>query len=203
MKVLVVLLGLGYPFLVYLGLSVLGPRTLALVLGGVLALRLAFTWRRAGRRDLVSLGFLAGLIGAVLGLAAVFNEQRFLLFAPVAVNLALLVAFARTLPDGPSMVETFARLQGHTLSEAKVRYCRHVTEAWCAFFVANAAVIAWLALTARVVAWTVYAGVIAYGLVGIGFVVERGYRAWRFRDYRDGVGDAIMQRIFPPREVPP
>jgi uncharacterized membrane protein len=151
----------------------------------------------------VSLGFLAGLIGAVLGLAAVFNEQRFLLFAPVAVNLALLVAFARTLPAGPSMVETFARLQGHTLSEEKVRYCRHVTEAWCAFFVANGAVIAWLALSARVVAWTVYTGAIAYVLVGIGVVVERGYRAWRFRDYRDGVGDAIMQRIFPPREVPP
>jgi uncharacterized membrane protein len=203
MKVFTGLLSLAYPFVVFVGLWAFDPRGVALVLAAILTVRLLFSLRRARRPDLVSLGLLAGLMAIVLGLAAVFNEQRFLLFVPVLVNAALLLSFARTLASEVSMVETFARLQGHTLSPEKRRYCRHVTQAWCLFFVANGSVIAYLALTVRVVAWTVYTGLIAYMLVGLGFVVEHVYRAWRFRDYRDGTADAVLRRLFPPREVAP
>ncbi|MGH7266187.1 MAG: hypothetical protein ACREMB_15275 [Candidatus Rokuibacteriota bacterium] len=203
MKAFTWLLSLGYPFVVFVGLWTFDPRGVALVLAGILTVRLLFALRRAQRPDLVSLGLLAGLMAIVLGLAAAFNEQRFLFFVPVLVNAALLLSFARTLGGEISMVETFARLQGHTLSPEKRRYCRHVTQAWCLFFIANGGVIAYLALTARVVAWTIYTGLVAYMLVGLGVAVEHVFRAWRFRDYRDGTADAILRRLFPPREVAP
>jgi uncharacterized membrane protein len=203
MKLLTNLLFLGYPFVVFVGLGSLEPRTVALALAGILTARLLLALRHARRADLVSLGLFAGLMASVLGLAAAFNEERFLLFVPVLVNGALLLSFARTLGGEVSMVETFARLQGHALSPEKRRYCRRVTRAWCLFFVANGGIIACLALTGRVVAWTIYTGLAAYMLVGLGFAIEHVYRAWRFRDYRGGGVDATLRRLFPPREVPP
>ena len=41
--------------------------------------------------------------------AALFDDGRLFLFVPVLINAALLVAFGRTLVNGPSTVETFAR----------------------------------------------------------------------------------------------
>jgi uncharacterized membrane protein len=203
MKPFTWILSLGYPFMVFVGLWVFDARTVTLALACVLAVRLSLALRRAYRPDLVSLGLFAGLMASVLGIAAAFNEQRFLLFIPVLVNAALLLSFARTLGREVSMVETFARLQGHTLSPEKRRYCRHVTRAWCLFFVVNGGVIAYLAMTARVMAWTMYSGLVAYLFVGLGFAIEYVYRAWRFRDYRDGTADAVLRRVFPPREAVP
>jgi uncharacterized membrane protein len=194
-------LSLAYPFVVLIGLWAFDPRTVALLLAALLAVRLLAALRRARRPDLVNIGLFAGLMGSALALAAAFNEQRFLLFVPVLVNVALLLGFARTLCHEVSMVETLARLQGHVLSLEKRRYCRHLTRAWCVFFVANGGVIAYLALTAHVLAWTVYTGLVAYLLVGLGLAVEHVYRAWRFRDYRDGPADAVLRRLFPPREI--
>jgi uncharacterized membrane protein len=202
MRLFIRFLSLGYPFVVLVGLWVFNPRTVALLLAALLSVRLLAALRRARRPDLVNLGLFAGLMGSTLALAAAFDDQRFLLFVPVLVNAALFLGFARTLGYEVSMVETLARLQGHLLSLEKRRYCRHVTVAWCVFFVANGGVTAYLALTAQVLAWTVYTGLVAYLLVGLGFAIEHVYRAWRFRDYRDGPADAVLRRLFPPREIP-
>ena len=59
--------------------------------------------------------------------AALFDDGRLFLFVPVLINAALLVGFGRTLVNGPSMVETFARLRGRDLSTEEVVYCRIVT----------------------------------------------------------------------------
>jgi uncharacterized membrane protein len=201
MKLFARLLSLGYPFVVFVGLWAFDPRSVAVVLAWILAVRLLLALRRARRPDLVNLGVFGGLMAGVLALAAAFNEQRFLLFVPVLVNAALLLGFARTLSHEVSIVETFARLQGHMLSLEKRRYCRRVTWAWCFFFVANGGMITYLALTAQLLAWTVYTGLVAYMLVGLGFAIQYVYRAWRFRDYRNGPADAMLRRLFPPREV--
>jgi uncharacterized membrane protein len=205
MRLLTGLLSLAYPFLVLVGLWAFEPRTLALALAAILAVRLPFALRHARGPDLVNLGLFGGLTAGVLALAAVFDEQRFLLFVPVLVNAALLLSFARSLGHEVSMVETFARLQGHVpggaLSPERRQYCRRVTAAWCLFFVLNGGVTAYLALTARVLAWTVYTGLVAYVLMGLVFAVEYVYRAWRFREYRNALTDVVLRRLFPPREV--
>ncbi len=67
---------------------------------------------------------------------------------------------------------------------------------------ANAGVSLWLALYATLAQWTVYTGVVAYLLAGTLFTIEIAYRAWRFRDHRDGLADQVLRRIFPPRDLP-
>ena len=53
-----------------------------------------------------------------------------------------------------------------------MRYTRRVTQAWCLFFLFNALTAAGLALWAPLAWWTLYTGVIAYGLMGLLFAGE-------------------------------
>lgn len=152
------LAGISYPFLIYAGLTLIGPRA----------------W------------------------AALAVGQLFL-FVPVLINTALLIAFGRTLVNGPSMVETFARLRGRDLSTDEVVYCRIVTGVWCLFLALNGAVTLWLALYASLAWWTLYTGVLSYLLIATLFAVETVYRYWRFRPYDGSVTDPLFRRIFPPR----
>lgn len=186
---------IGYPLLVYGGLHVLPPRFLALVLGGALLARELAGSRRGAAPLLLPIA----LLGGIFALALVFNEGRFFLFVPVLVNGALFVSFARTLSAGPSMVESLARRRFGHVPDEHLGYCRRVTEIWCAFFVANGALILWLALRAPLAYWTLYTGLIAYVLVGVLFAGEMTYRAWRFRRYQGDVTDALFRRVFPPK----
>jgi len=200
-KALRILAAVGYPFLVFTALSLFHARAVALVLGAALAIRVAAGFRRLDREHVRRVLPLVGLVGVVLLMAAVFNEGRLLLFVPSLVNIALLIAFARTLMGGPSMVEMFARSQGHRMSDVKIRYCRIVTALWCAFFALNSGVILLLALYASIAWWTAYTGLVAYILIGLLFTAEVLYRAWRFRDYREGAIDGVLRRLFPPRDL--
>jgi uncharacterized membrane protein len=198
-KPLRILLTVGYPFAAFAALTYFPARGVALAVGIAMLLR-AIAGRSLGREHLAhALRMLGPAIGVLL-LAGIYDEGRFLLFAPALTNAALLIAFARTLRTGPSMVETFARWQGHQIADDRVGYCRTVTAVWCAFFFANGGVSLWLALYATLAQWTVYTGIVAYLLVGALFAVEIAYRAWRFRDYRDGLADLVLRRIFPPRD---
>ena len=77
-------------------------------------------------------------------------------------------------------------------------YCRRVTALWCAFLVANAGVIVWLALAGTRELWALYTGVVAYLLMGALFAAEFVYRHWRFRRYVGLPTDALLRRFFPP-----
>ena len=131
--------------------------------------------------------------------AALFDDGRLFLFVPVLINAALLVAFGRTLVNGPSMVETFARLRGRNLSTEEVVYCRIVSGVWCLFLALNGAVRLWLALYASLAWWTLYTGVLSYVLIATLFAAETVYRYWRFRPYDGSVTDPLFRGIFPPR----
>jgi len=196
MKLLRGLLAVAYPFLIYAGLRWLEPRSVALLLGGAVALRAVLGWHRPSAQELRRLAVPGLLVAAVLLLTLALNDARALLFVPVLVNGALLVAFGRTL-RGPSLVETFARLREPELSDAQIRYCRTVTGVWCVFFAANAAVCLWLALDADLWLWTLYTGLVSYLLVGAVFAVEFVVRSWRFRNYQGTLVEPIFRRLFP------
>ena len=201
MKVLAVAFGVAYPLLVYAGLSIFEPRTLAMALGVAVVLRIgAIAWGREGV-DWGRLLLAPAAVGVVLLATAVANEGRVFLFVPALINLALLVSFAHTLRVGPSMVETYARLQVDDLSEEERAYARVVTVAWCGFFLVNGCACLWFALEASVGAWALYTGLVSYVLIGICFTIEFLYRTWRFRRYNGGFLNPLLERMFPPRDA--
>jgi uncharacterized membrane protein len=190
---------LVYPFVVYLGLQLVSPRTLAAILAVLVVARSARRLRQASWRLLEPIAGAAALVLAVVTLAALFDDGRVFTLVPVAVNLGLFVAFARSLVRGPSLVESLARLRHRTLPAGGEAYCRRVTALWSVFFVLNAAIAGWLALRASLAAWTLYTGLVSYVVIGVLLGLEQVYRAWRYRHYEDGLADLVLRRIFPPR----
>jgi uncharacterized membrane protein len=197
-RVLVVIAGLSYPLLVYGGLRLFGPRVLAAFAAGLVLVHAASGWRRWRRSDVVRAAVPLVLVAAVLAVAAALDDGRIFLFVPALVNGAMLVAFARTLVRGPSMIETFARLRHPELPASRGPYLRTVTWVWCGFFVVNIVVSVVLALGSTLAAWTFYNGIIAYVLVGCLLGGERVYRYWRFRGYHGDPLDPLFRRLFPP-----
>ncbi|MCO5169077.1 MAG: hypothetical protein M9894_22265 [Planctomycetes bacterium] len=165
-------LAVGYPALVYAGVSRGDARAAALVLlAGLLV-----TVRGAG--PALALPLAAGALAA--GCAAT-GDARLLLALPVVVNVLLLTGFLASL-RGESVVERLARLLEPDLPAERAAYCRRVTWVWCAFFAANAAVAGALALLAPVAWWALWTGVLSYAAVGLLFVGEVVVRRRRFPD---------------------
>jgi uncharacterized membrane protein len=162
-----------YPLLIFAGLQVFDPRTVALLVLVTLAVRyLSHAARLLAAFSVTQ--FVALSIPPLLGLAVlVTNSETLLRLYPSAISASMLIVFGITLLYPPTMVERFARLSEAELSPASVRYTRHVTEVWCAFFVVNGAVAAYTAAFASREAWALYNGLIAYLLMGTLFAGER------------------------------
>ncbi len=199
------ILTVAYPLLIVLALTRFEPRTVALLVVGILGLRLLglrFAKRaRAGSRRPWLLLVPLALVGLVAGATAVWNDPIGLLAAPVLVNLALLGSFAVSL-RGESLVEQLARLQVERLSPSEIRYCRRVTRVWCGFFGLNGAIALALALRRDLAVWAFYTGFLAYLAMGTLFAVEYVYRHARFRRYVGAVTDPVLARIFPAQHAP-
>ena len=160
------LVGLTYPFIVYLGMGHLSPRLFALMLG-TLWLARALSPRQTPLSRTLSIAALSFCL--VLALA---DSSILLLGYPVLINLALLTLFAGSLCTGMPIIERLARLQEPELPPAAVRYTRKVTWVWVGFFSVNAAIATGLALWAPLTWWTLYTGLIAYLLMGLLFAGE-------------------------------
>ena len=190
---------LAYPVLVYFALEFASARVVALATLALVALRLAFL--APARFAATARAFAPAALA--LGLASVltlfWNDPLSLLLAPALLNLALLGAFAASFLARQTTVERLARAQVGELDADERRYCRRVTALWCAFFAANAAVSATLALWGTREEWTLYNGLVAYVLAGALFAAEYLYRHWRFRRYVGAPTDPLLRRIFPPR----
>jgi uncharacterized membrane protein len=194
-----ILLGIAYPALIYLAVSVAQPRTVAAVAMLLIAARLAFTSPGKLKGYVRALGLPVLAVALILTAAAVWNSPTSLLLTPALVSFALLAVFTRSLAKGQPMAEKFARLQNDDPTDAEIRYCRHVTIVWCAFFLANGLAAAWLAVAADLEIWALYTGFLSYLLVGILFASEFTYRHWRFRRYFGAPTDPLFRRVFPPR----
>jgi uncharacterized membrane protein len=105
----------------------------------------------------------------LVGLAVWSNVLLPLKLYPVLVNMAFLAAFGISLTTPMSMVERMARLREPDLPPEGVRYTRRVTQAWCVFFVINGSIALVTSLWASEAVWSLYNGVIAYGLMGMMF----------------------------------
>ena len=180
---------IAYPVLVYYGLTHWSSRVVALVL---LCLLVPVALGRLRRPDAVALRSLSAIplvtaVALVLGFA--LNASGFVLVVPVAISAMLLLTFGSTLRRGRvPMIERFARLHEAELSEAKVRWCRQWTVAWCVFFVANGGIALVLALAAPLAVWTAYNGLVAYLLMGLLLATEWIARRLRFHGRGEAPG---------------
>lgn len=205
------ILTIAYPLLIVWALTHFPPRSVAVVILGLLALRGAVHVLRRrgapgapgarGARIPWSLAVPVVSVVVVSAATAIANDPLGLLLAPVFVNVALLASFALSLRREP-IVETLARLQVERLAPAEVRYCRRVTQVWCGFFVLNGLVSFVLAWTRSLDAWAIYTGFLAYCLMGLLFAGEYVYRHARFRRYEGGPADRLLAPWLPPRQTP-
>ena len=159
------LAGLAYPFAVYFGIGHLSPRVFAVLLGALWLARLLSS-ERAASRGTAAIALLFCLVLALL------DDAVLLRWYPVLINAAMLMLFAGSLFVGMPVIERLARLQEPDLPEAGVRYTRQVTKVWVAFFIFNGTAAAALTLWAPLTWWTLYNGLIAYGLMGLLFAGE-------------------------------
>lgn len=156
-----------YPLAVYWGIQVLTPWKMSAILLVVLLLRFWFfpslkQWNK---------GLM--VIGVVYCVFAIWhNSELSLRFYPVWVNLCLFSVFAISLHYPPPIIERLARLQHPNLSFQGVQYTRKVTQVWCGFFVINGLIAAVTALWSSFFWWSIYNGLIAYGLMGLLMAIE-------------------------------
>jgi uncharacterized membrane protein len=172
--------GIVFPFLVYFGLQVLKPGVLALVLLGLVGLRLAVDRARVP----AWLWPLCWIAVAALLAAALWAPVAAMTAYPILVSLGFALVFGHSLRHGPSVVERIARLRDPHLPDWAVVYTRNVTAVWVGFFLLNAAVSAATALSSDLHLWTLYNGVISYILMGALFAGEFAVRSYLRRRAR-------------------
>lgn len=163
LHLVMVAIGVAYPFLVYFGLRQFGSIVVGALLIGLLIARL-FLVRAAGkpRHEYVILLASLVLVAAILPV----DGTLALMIYPLTISFGLAAAFAISLLRPPNVIETFARLMTPDLSAAAIAYTRKVTLVWVVFLVANGLVSAATALSGDMEIWVLYNGFISYLLVG-------------------------------------
>ncbi len=203
----------AYPIAIYFGLTRLSARGVGLMIAAFVIpsaiVRATARGSRSAhdkketREHLLAVLPVPLSIGALAGLTAWLDDERFVFATPVLINIALLITFGATLRSSAMpMIERFARLQEKDgLTDGQVAHCRQFTWIWCAFFIVNGGIAAALALRGEAGPWAAYNGGIAYGLIGALFTLEFIVRRVRFAAYGPGLHDRLLRpiltRLFP------
>ena len=161
-------LSILYPVLVVTSTHLFGPYVTLILVCALLLLGLT----RSSRLMPVALLWLPAVVVVVVTVVGLLDAQLGVRIYPVAMNIALLCAFAHSLWHPPSMIERFARLIDPDLDARGVRYTRKVTMVWVGFFAVNGSLALWVAVAGSWLEWTIYNGAVAYGLAGLVFAVE-------------------------------
>jgi uncharacterized membrane protein len=195
-----VLFALGYPLIVYFGLTRGSTRFAAWLL---LALTLGHTILRSFQ--LRRLALRSALAAPLCLFALWLDDRRYMLALPVLINAGLFSLFFGSLRGPMPLVERFARMRVNDLSDAERKYCRSVTKLWSAFFVFNGVTAAVLAVRSSLDLWTLYTGLISYILVGLVGAGEYTVRKYRFGRFGDNLADRLLRAVLCklPTRIPP
>jgi uncharacterized membrane protein len=104
--------------------------------------------------------------------------------AHAAFNLFPLWLFARSLQHGrePLVTQIACHIKGQLPPEI-LRYTRHVTIAWCIFFVLQVTTSLSLYVFAPVAVWSLFINILDLPLLALMFIAEYIYRTVRFPDH--------------------
>jgi uncharacterized membrane protein len=172
-------LGLGYPLLAHLAVLTHDRRLewlalvwlLGIAMGGALIQRRPWAWSL-----LVAGGaFLWWLVIEGKGLYALY-------IPPAAIPAALFMLFALSLRTGEVPLVTRIAILMHDgpFPDDLVVYTRHVTQLWCVVCAALFLSAVMLALFASPALWSLMTNLVHYVVLGAVFVLEYGYRRWRY-----------------------
>ena len=176
LSIVLIIIGVCYPAIVYFGLAYFELNTVLLALLGVLVLRIMLTRKKVT----IAPWFIpASLLGGMCLVGAIVWQSTLIAsLYPVIISSVMLVSFSYSLWRGPSVIETFARLQEPELDERGVRYTRKVTQVWCGFFVINIGIASWTVFSQDLALWALYNGFISYCLMGVLLGGEFIFRQW-------------------------
>ncbi|WP_193163622.1 COG4648 family protein [Microbulbifer hainanensis] len=157
-----------YPLAVYFGIQYLSLGSLLFVLLAVAAMRLLV----GGSSGRVGAKLVSMALAVVVAMSWLRGDANGLLWYPVVCNAILLAVFAFSLRQPQTVIERLARLREPDLPPEGVAYTRRVTQVWCLFFIGNGAVATATVLYGDMQLWTLYNGLISYGLMGLLLAVE-------------------------------
>lgn len=165
-NLLLVVVGLLYPFIVYFGGDHVSPPVFGLILGALWLIRAPALVQQPGGKWMLAITL------AYCAILALGDHGQLLRWYPSLVCGLLLAAFGHSLVYGPPMIERIARVMEPDLPPAGVAYTRKVTWVWAGFFAVNGTCSALLAAWGPLSWWTLYNGIIAYAAMGTLFAVE-------------------------------
>jgi uncharacterized membrane protein len=168
------IVGVAYPVLVCFGLQVLPPSTVVIGLLMLVGLRLLLGQHGIAK----SLTYVCWIAMSGLVLLAVWEPLAALKAYPVLLSLGLAGLFGYSLIHPPTVVERIARIRDPNLPDSATRYLRNVTVVWFGFFIVNASVSTWAALSGDLTLWTFYNGFVSYVLIGALFIGEFVLRSY-------------------------
>lgn len=175
-------LALGFPLLAHLAVLTHDRRLEWLALVWLLGIALSGALIQRRRWALIVL--LAG--GGLLYWLVIEGNGLYALYVPpAAIPAALFMLFARSLRAGETpLVTRIARLMHDgPLPDDLVHYTRHVTRLWCGVCAAMFVSAVLLAVFAAPKLWSLMTNVVHYVVLGAVFVLEYGYRRWRYRHH--------------------
>lgn len=117
-------------------------------------------------------------VAVILVILSFFQGDIAALYYPVVMSLAMGSAFILSLFFPPSLIERLARLQDPALPPTAIAYTQKVTKVWIGFCLFNAAASYGTILSDSLELWTLYNGVISYGLMGFLLGGEFLFRAF-------------------------
>lgn len=174
-SIIAICLFLAYPYLVYReiesGMVWLAPA----IFSGIYLLQ-SFA---AGN---VKIKIYKALVSIVLLLGAYYLQTITAKVLPVLIQLMLMYFFGRTLlkGKGPSLIESFVRLEFPEFQPGISEYCHQLTMLWTGFFAFNAIMCIALANWGTDFWWLLYNGVLIYLMIGVLMIGEYIYRHFRF-----------------------
>jgi len=165
-----VAIGLGYPFLVYFGISAFGPEALVMVVLILLGARVLIMRKTLPTEHRLIWPAVVAIV--VMAVAAFLHSAVAVKIYPVVISLLLGVAFLWSVLRPPTVIEMIARISEPDLDGKGIQYTRNVTIVWVAFFAVNASIALWTVMYGTLEQWTLYNGLISYCLTGLLFAVE-------------------------------
>lgn len=161
-----------YPFGVYFGVQIVGPRAIGALLLVLFGVRyyLSKKHSKSFRSNFFPAAAALGIGFCVLVLAV--GQADLLKYYPVLVNIFFLALFATSLRHPPPIIERVARIHHPDLPPRGIVHARQVTFVWCGFFVLNGGVALYTALFSDMKTWTLYNGFLSYLAMGVLFLLE-------------------------------
>lgn len=184
-----VVVGVLYPFIVYFGTDHVSTPVFGLILGALWLVRAPALLRQPGGR------WMLGITLVYCAVLAFGGGEHLLRWYPSLICGLLLAAFGLSLKFGPPIIERIARVTEPDLPPVAVRYTRRVTWVWVAFFALNGTASGLLAEWGPLSWWAFYNGILAYSVMGALFIGEWIFRQRLRRRINKAPMDAAAQRL--------